>query len=105
MTALVINDRRRTALIVTQLWGFFERTRSPAVAQRRTSVVGKRILSSALVKARLVSISTSVINLGGYHEGESGDGFPVGIVYNDHVTETHLDLARCGALGEYGNIW
>ena len=39
------------------------------------------------------------------NEEKSGDSFLKGIVSNGGMEEINLDIARRGALGEYGKIW
>ena len=60
MTTLAMNGRRRTAFGDSQYISFFERTRLPTEARRRTSVTGRRIFLPAMAKARLESIETPV---------------------------------------------
>ena len=58
VAASIRNDGRRTALCGVQSRCFFERARSPAAAQRRTSGIGRQILSPSAAKA--MSILTEI---------------------------------------------
>ena len=60
MAALARNGGRGTALSVTQLYGFFEPTRLLAVAQSRTSMIGKHILYLGMSNMRLVLMDTTI---------------------------------------------
>ena len=61
-TTLLINDRRKTAFINVQSRTFFDCARFPTSTQSRTSMTGRRIFFLNLVKARLASMETTVVD-------------------------------------------
>ena len=98
MAASVRNGGRSMAFSVTQYLCFFDLLRSPAVAPRITPAIGIRILSPALAKAMSELTKKS-------RKGEGSNGFLEGLFTNRRVHEHQSELSRCGAIGEYGQIW